>query len=118
MMATTNPGAPNKSTSKFYEEYGLCVPLIKRGQRRPHARAACELASKSKAGLLEIVKDLAPSKVAKLKGASKSDVAQWIERVETLALGPHPTTQLSCKSIALAHRVKFDFHSNEKRRPH
>lgn len=118
MMATTNLGAPKKVTPKYYEEYGLCVPLIKHGQKRPHARAACELASKSKAGLLEIVKDLAPSKVAKLKSASKSDILQWIERVETLALGPHPKTQLPCKSTAPAHRVKFDFRSNEKRRPH
>ena len=85
-----------KATPKHFEEYGLRIQLIKHGVKVPHARLAGELCKKSKDTLLGIVKDYTAGKAPKL--VSKTDIAEWIERVETLARGPHPDSKLTCKS--------------------
>ncbi|KAJ4313422.1 hypothetical protein N0V94_006960 [Neodidymelliopsis sp. IMI 364377] len=97
---------PKDGTPTLFEEHGLSVPLIKRGQRKPHARLTSELATDSKEKLSAIVKDylLGTSKATKLLKslASRTAIAEWIESVETLALGPHPKSKLaSTKKEAL-----------------
>ncbi|KAL1607164.1 hypothetical protein SLS59_002868 [Nothophoma quercina] len=82
-----------KATSKHFEEYGLRIQLIKHGVKVPHARLTSELCKKSKDTLLSILKDYAAGKAPKL--VSKTDIAEWIERVETLARGPHPDSKLT-----------------------
>ncbi|KAF2633857.1 hypothetical protein BU25DRAFT_486860 [Macroventuria anomochaeta] len=91
MAPTAKPRVPNKAASKHLKNT-VRVPLVKHGQKRPHARSTSELAAKSKGALLGIVKDYAVSKAPKLikSLALKTAIAKWIESIETLALGPHP----------------------------
>ncbi|KAJ8109297.1 hypothetical protein OPT61_g7560 [Boeremia exigua] len=93
---TTNPGASKRPAQMYFEEHGLRVPLLKLGQRRPHARSAADLASKSKQSLTVIVKAYAESKASKLLKTlvSKTALAEWIEGAETLTSGPHPESRL------------------------
>jgi hypothetical protein len=105
-MAPTKESSVSKDgTPTHFEEYGLSIPLIKRGQRKPHARLARELATESKEKLSAIVKNYLPvtNKATKLLKSlsSRTAIAEWIESAETLALGPHPKSKLACKSFAL-----------------
>jgi hypothetical protein len=81
----------------YFEGYGLRVPLTRVGQKRLHARSASELTSKCKKDLFNIAKDITNGQASKLKFPSRSELALYIEKVETLALGPHPNTTLPCK---------------------
>lgn len=81
----------------YFGGYGLRVPLTRVGQKRLHARSASELTSKCKKDLFNIAKDITNGQASKLKFPSKSELALYIEKVETLALGPHPNTTLPCK---------------------
>ena len=110
MSPTKNSDTSNKITPKHFERYGLRVPLVKLGQKRLHARSTDELTVKSKQGLSDIVKDYAANKGPKLikSLASKTALAEWIERVETLALGPHPESKLPCKSDSHAYKINTD----------
>ncbi|KAF1932576.1 uncharacterized protein M421DRAFT_416199 [Didymella exigua CBS 183.55] len=95
LAPSSNSDAPNKMAPKHFVGHGLRVPLVRLGQKRLHARSASDLAVKGKKSLLEIVKNIAHSQVSRLKSASRCELAVWIERAETLALGPHPKTELA-----------------------
>lgn len=88
---------------RYFEEYGLRILQIRRGQKVAHARLSSELAKCSKEVLSAIVNSFLQnsSKAAKLIKTlhSKSAIADWIEKAETLALGPHPKSELNCQSI-------------------
>jgi hypothetical protein len=89
-MASTGPTR--------YQEYGLRIPLYdKQGKKLLHARLASELEAFGEKVLRRIVEMY--DKRFKLFDTFKTNtaVAQWIERVETLALGPHPESKLPCK---------------------
>lgn len=86
---------------QYVEEHGLRVPLFRLKQKRLHVRLASEFASKSKKDLFNLAKDITNGQASKLKDPSRSELALYIERVETLALGPHPKTTLPCKSYFL-----------------
>ncbi|KZM21957.1 hypothetical protein ST47_g6881 [Ascochyta rabiei] len=98
MALATSSSTSKNMIPKYFEEYGLRIPLVKRGQRVPHARLASELAMGSKEKLSAIVQNFlqAVSKATKLIKTlhSKSAIAEWIESAETLALGPHPESKL------------------------
>ncbi|KAJ4993953.1 hypothetical protein SVAN01_00430 [Stagonosporopsis vannaccii] len=96
MITTTNPKAMRRTAKTHFEEYGLRVPLLHFGQKRLHARSVEDLAAKSKESLVVIVKAYADRKATKIIKSlvSRTALAEWIERVETLALGSHPESKL------------------------
>ncbi|KAF1365473.1 hypothetical protein EJ07DRAFT_150968 [Lizonia empirigonia] len=109
-MAPTSCSRKAVSTApKHFEEYGLRIPQIRRGQKVAHARLASELATSSKERLSAIVNDFLQnaSKATKLIKTlhSKSAIADWIEKAETLALGPHPRSELNCQSIVRSKNI-------------
>lgn len=114
---TRKPNAMGKAAKTHFEEYGLCVPLLKLGQKRLHARSVGELASKSREGLKVIVKAYADRQASKIIKTlvSKTALAEWIERVETLALGPHPESKLPCKFIDYGCRFMLTFAKRQTR---
>ncbi|KAL6704347.1 hypothetical protein ACN47E_008303 [Coniothyrium glycines] len=91
------PDAPD-SEARFYEKYGLRVPLFaNNGKKRPHARASASLRNKSEDAILDIVEEyIGVDKRNEFKTAKKSKawISNWIEMAETLALGPSPSTKL------------------------
>lgn len=107
LARTVTPNAMKKPAGAHFEEHGLRVPLLKLGQKRLHARSVEDLATKSKEGLVVIVKAYAEKQAPKILKtlASKTALAEWIERVETLALGPHPESKLSCKWSDHVHKI-------------
>lgn len=97
---TTTP----TSEKQFYEEDGLRIPLCDaKGQKKQYARDGQVLAQKfSKAILCNIVKEYAgESKVEELKAtnASKKQIAQWIQDVETRAWGKGPRQQAARETL-------------------
>ncbi|KAF2660486.1 hypothetical protein K491DRAFT_674718 [Lophiostoma macrostomum CBS 122681] len=82
---------PNPSPfKKFYEADGLRIPLYnKNGKRKQGARSAHSLAAKlNKAALLDIVEEYGgKTQRDTIANGNKNVISQWIERVETLALG-------------------------------
>ena len=93
-------------------EYGLRIPLYdKQGKKLLHARLASELEALGRNVLRRIVEMYDREKGYKLFDTLKTDtaVARWIERVETLALGPHPESTLPCK---LSHPGYYYYHAD------
>jgi hypothetical protein len=91
-MASTGPTR--------FQEYGLRIPLYdKQGKKLLHARLASELEVLEKKVLKRILEMYDREKGSKLFETLQTNaaVANWIERVETLALGPHPESKLPCK---------------------
>lgn len=101
LAPTNHPSAQKKMAPAYFEDYGLHVPLRKFGQQRLHARSASELSGKNRQSLLTIAKDITNGQVSKVKSASRGELALFVERVETLALGPHPKTTLPCEFTIL-----------------
>jgi hypothetical protein len=92
--------APNSSTSgRFYEKNGLKISLYeKSGRRRQYARHSEGLRSKNQGQLLDIVEEYGGADKKKAfidANATKADIADWIETVETLAMPPNPRNKLS-----------------------
>jgi hypothetical protein len=54
------------------------------------------------------VKDHAANKAPRLSESStrKTSIAEWIEHVETLAVDPHPKSNMSCKSLSYTYTAK------------
>lgn len=100
MSHTASPGVPKKSARQHFEEFGLSIPFVKHGQKLLHARSTEELETKSIIDLKRIVNSHYGKKGPKLIKSlvTKTAIAAWIERVETLALGPHPESRLPCRS--------------------
>jgi hypothetical protein len=102
VASTNNCGALRKKAPSYFEGYGLRVPLSRLGQKRLHAQSASELTSKGKKDLFNIAKDSTNGQASRLKNPFRSELALHIERVEILALGPHPKTTLPCKFNTLS----------------
>ncbi len=105
MADTILPGASRRFHQEYFVEHGLCIPLFKRGEKRPHARSAEDLTGKSKQSLTVIVKSYAQSRAPKLLKTliSRPALVEWVEGAETLALGPHPESKLPCTLNDLGH---------------
>lgn len=95
-----------------YQEYGLRIPLYdKHGKELQHARSAEELEALGRNVLRRIVEMYDRQNGYKLFDLLKTDagVARWIERVETLALGPHPESKLPCKFYSSGYYRDADY---------
>ena len=95
-----------------YQEYGLRIPLYnKHGKKLQHARSAEELEALGRNVLRRIVEMYDRQNGYKLFDLLKTDagVARWIERVETLALGPHPESKLPCKFYSSGYYRDADY---------
>lgn len=90
--------AKEVTTAQYYEKNGVKIPLFEKGgKKRAHARLAKGLRNKGTDILLDIVQEYAGvSKRMEIKNAdkTKAEIAEWIEEVETRALGPHPKSTL------------------------
>jgi hypothetical protein len=85
------PKASQQADSRFYE---------KGRTRKVHARLSSSLHNTNTDCLLDTVEEYAGvEKRKEFKNAdkSKAEIADWIEAKETLALGPHPRSKLTCK---------------------
>ena len=102
-MASTGPTR--------YQEYGLRIPLYdKHGKKLVHARSAKELEALERKVLRRIVEMYDRQNGYKLFDLLNTNaaVARWIERVETLALGPHPESKLPCKLYSSGYYLDAD----------
>src|SRR5690348_16334082 len=99
MAFAVNPNAPAKTGPTYFQEYGLRIPRYnKQGKEILHARLAKELEPLGGTILTRIVETYDRSNGYQLVKNLTTDIAiaRWIERVETLALGPHPESKLLC----------------------
>ncbi|OSS53909.1 hypothetical protein B5807_00590 [Epicoccum nigrum] len=97
MAFAVNPNAPAKTGPTYFQEYGLRIPRYnKQGKEILHARLAKELEPLGGTILRRIVETYDRSNGYQLVKNLTTDIAiaRWIERVETLALGPHPESKL------------------------
>ncbi|OAL00425.1 hypothetical protein IQ06DRAFT_144702 [Phaeosphaeriaceae sp. SRC1lsM3a] len=90
--------AKEVTTARYYEKNGVKIPLFEKGgKKRAHARLAKGLRNKGTDILLDIVQEYAGvSKRIEFKNAdkTKAEIAEWVEEVETRALGSHPKSTL------------------------
>jgi hypothetical protein len=97
--------APNEpSDSLFFEGYRVRIPLYNNnGERKEYARLSSALCVKIRDQLLDIVEEYAGSDKRKQfidEKQTKANIADWIEKAESLALGPNPRSELQCKWMA------------------
>jgi hypothetical protein len=101
------PAATQQPVERFYEQNGLRIPLYeKSGKIRKQARLSSSLRNKNTDFLLDTVEEIAgAAKRKECKDAdwSKLDMAEWIEAVETRALGAHPHSMLDKAKLDLAY---------------
>jgi hypothetical protein len=104
---TRKPAATQRPVERFYEQNGLKIPLYeKSGKIRKQARLSSSLRNKNTDFLLDAVEQIAgAAKRRQCKDAdwSKLDMAEWIEAVETRALGAHPHSMLDQAKLGLAY---------------
>ncbi|KAH7400705.1 hypothetical protein DE146DRAFT_744997 [Phaeosphaeria sp. MPI-PUGE-AT-0046c] len=90
--------AEQVTSSQYYQRYGVQIPLYERGgKKRAHARLAKALRNKGTDVLLNIVQEYAgveKRKEFKNSNITEAEIADWIEEVETRALGPNPRSTL------------------------
>jgi hypothetical protein len=101
--------------ARFYERDRVRIPLYeKNGKKRKQARLTSSLRNKNTDYLLDQVEEIggaAKRKEFKDADTAKFDMAEWIERHETYALGPHPNSKLDPPA------VKFELHMGEPELP-
>lgn len=94
------PAAQN-AAARFYQKNGVKIALVeKSGKKKPHARSSQGLRNKNLEQLLDIVEEYAGAwkkQEFKKDDKTKADIADWIETVETHALGPNPKSKLTSK---------------------
>jgi hypothetical protein len=100
LLKSTSKAISKRGRSfRYYEQDGLTIPLYEEnGKKRPHARVSSSLRNKSLNELLDIVEKYAGTdEKRQLRKASttKAAVADWIEEVETRALGANPKSRLA-----------------------
>jgi hypothetical protein len=99
--STTRPTTSQITRPRFYEADGLKIPLYEKGgKRKVHARLSSSLRNKNLAQLLITVEAYAGAgKKQQFETASisKANISDWIEEVETRALGAHPKSKLTCE---------------------
>jgi hypothetical protein len=96
---------PNESSdSRVFEGYGIRIPLYdNNGERKEYARLSSALCARNRDQLLDIVEEYAGSDKRKQfinEKQTKAYIADWIEKAESLALGPNPRSELQCKWMA------------------
>ncbi|KAF3011094.1 hypothetical protein E8E13_011292 [Curvularia kusanoi] len=96
MAPQAKSSASTKPEQAHFQKYGLDIPLSRYGKKCLHARSAQELETKSQIDLKSIVGRYygKKSKRLALTLGTNLAIAEWIERVETLAFGPHPESKL------------------------
>jgi hypothetical protein len=99
--SATRKNTKKSAGPRYYNRDGSKIQLSeKSGKARPHARLSGSLRNKNTDYLLDIVEEYAGAdKKQEFKDAnrSKAEIADWIEAKETLVLGPHPQSKLTCK---------------------
>jgi type II secretory pathway pseudopilin PulG len=99
--STTKPTTSQITRPRFYEADGLKIPLYEKGgKKKVHARLSSSLRNKNLAQLLITVEEYAGAgkkQEFETASTSKANIADWIEEVETRALGAHPKSRVTCK---------------------
>jgi hypothetical protein len=97
--------ASKQPEARFYERDGMRIPLYeKNGKKRKQARLTSSLRNKNTDYLLDQVEEIGgveKRKEFKDADTTKFDMAEWIERHETYALGPHPKSKLDPPAVKL-----------------
>jgi hypothetical protein len=100
--APKKPKATKDTGPRFYEGNGVKIPLYdEAGKKRAHARLAKTLRNKNTDFLLDTAEQYAgKAKRREFEKANKTkaEIADWIEEMETIALGPNPKSALKGES--------------------
>jgi hypothetical protein len=107
--------ATSSSGPRYYEKDGLKIDLYdKTSKKRVQARLSQGLRNRSQQQLLDIVEEYAGAGKRELfKDASKADIADWIETVETRALPANPKSKLSLPEPEAEEEKEFEVDPND-----